>query len=285
MGYHASLQFFSLHKVTSCDVRSLVVEVEVRCVKPGLQTRHSCRSSKIRHAPGREHASNVTMFSSGDNPRPPYMGEPSQLLHDMAEVDLATRSSTFNAFQTYLYDPITGFGKTMQDGDEFAEIPKEAFEARLGLLMNTFWAAVVNPYVILNTPKDEMIGVAPHGNSTSTTSYETLPTYRISAVWLGIYAVAVAILALATVGNLWLRFTVRVPDFLDSVSALTRDTPFVDRPDEASSALGSAEQMKLLGDRWVRIQDVQPSKAVGRIALSDDRALRSQVLEWDRLYE
>jgi hypothetical protein len=43
--------------------------------------------------------------------------------------------------------------------------------------------------------------------------------------------------------------------------------------------------MDLLNEKWVRIQDVQPSERVGRIALSDDKALERRKLDRDRLYE
>jgi len=62
-------------------------------------------------------------------------------------------------------------------------------------------------------------------------------------------------------------------------------TPFVQRPAGVSSALGGAEQMALLNDKWVRIQDVQASRELGRIALSDDRTLGMHTLDRDRLYE
>ena len=52
----------------------------------------------------------------------------------------------------------------------------------------------------------------------------------------------------------------------------------VDRREGMSSALGGAKQIDLLRDKWVRIQDVQPSMVLGRIALSDDTTLESQLL-------
>jgi len=43
--------------------------------------------------------------------------------------------------------------------------------------------------------------------------------------------------------------------------------------------------MALLNDKWVRIQDVQASRELGRTALSDDRTLGMHTLDRDRLYE
>lgn len=99
------------------------------------------------------------------------------------------------------------------------------------------------------------------------------------------YLAAVAVLTLVTICNLCFRLVVHVPDFIDSASALARDTPFVQRPTGISSALGGAEQMALLKDKWVRIQDVQASRELGRITLSDDRTLGMHTLDRDRLYE
>lgn len=116
-GYYGSLDFFSLH-VTSCNVHSSVVEVEVSCVKPGAQLHRSCRSARIRNAPGQEPLSNATVFSRGDVPGNPLGSYPAILLHDLVRVDLATHNSEFNAFQMYLSDPTAGFANTASDGDE-----------------------------------------------------------------------------------------------------------------------------------------------------------------------
>ncbi|KAK0730887.1 hypothetical protein B0H67DRAFT_476149 [Lasiosphaeris hirsuta] len=296
-GYYGSLEFFSRRNVTSCNVHSSVVEVEVRCVKPGAQLRRSCRSTRIRNALGQGPFSNATVFSRGDAPGNPLGGYPSILLHDMVNVDLATHNSEFNAFQMYLSDSTAGFANTAAYGDEFCSVSREAFEARLGMLINTFWVASLEQFTILNrdgikSPKDVNWTTIfydtrkfLYANSTSVSSYFTEPTYRILVPWISVYLAAVTVLALATICNLWLRLAVRVPDFIDSVSALARDTPFVRRPAGVSSALGGAEQMDLLKDRWVRVQDVQASQELGRIALSDDKTLGMHTLERDRLYE
>ncbi|KAK5659988.1 hypothetical protein OQA88_13454 [Cercophora sp. LCS_1] len=123
-----------------------------------------------------------------------------------------------------------------------------------------------------------------YGHSWSETDAPFGRKYYVSVPWISVYLVAVVVLTAVTVCNLWLRITVRVPDFLDSVSGLARDSVFVARPEGVSSALGGAEQMKLLNEKWVRIQDVHPLDPVGRIALSDDRTLGMQKLEGDRLY-
>lgn len=194
-----------------------------------------------------------------------------------------------------LSDPVAGFANTLGSGDEFCNVSQEAFEARLGLLINTFWVESLAQFTVLNrdginTPQDVNwttffynTRAFLYASSTSTTSCFAEPTFRILVPWISIYLAAV--LTIATICKLWFRLAVRVPDFLDSVPAMARDTPFVRRPGGVSSALGGAKQMDLLNDRWVRVQDVQASQEFGRIALSDDETLGMHTLDRDRLYE
>jgi len=216
----------------------------------------------------------------------------------MPLINTATHPAEFNAFQMYLVDPTAGFSNNAAYGDEFCDVPKEAFEARLGLLINTYWMASLNPTTVLqrdgvNGPQDvnwasNIVGDSAkylHANSTGTTFSYTEPTYQISMPWLIVYFLAAAVLTAAAACNLCLRLTVRIPDFLDSVFALARDTPFISLPGATSSAMSSTEQGKLLGSKWVRVQDVQPLQPRGRIAVSDDKTLASQTLNHERLYE
>jgi hypothetical protein len=294
--YSTTLAFFSKSNVTTCYVRSSVVEVEVRCTKSDSESRTACRSNRIRHPPGFGEYSNTTIFFTDRGSSLGTYGP--QLVADMPLINTVTHIAEFNAFQMYLVDPTAGFSNNAAYGDEFCDVPKEAFEARLGLLINTYWMASLNPTTVLqrdgiNGPQDvdwasNIVGDGAkylHANSTGTTFSYTEPTYQISTPWLIVYFLAAAVLTAAAACNLCLRLAVRIPDFLDSVFALARDTPFISLPGATSSAMSSTEQGKLLGGKWVRVQDVQPLQPRGRIAVSDDKTLASQPLNHERLYE
>jgi len=213
-GYYGSLDFFSLHNITSCSVHSSVVEVEMSCVKPGAQLRRSCRSARIRNAPGQESFSNATVFSRGEAPGYPLGSYPPILLHDLVRFDLATHNSEFNAFQKYLSDPTAGFANTASDGDDFCNVPAATFEARLGLLINTFWVPSLEQFTVLN--RDGIKGPEDvnwttsfydtraflYANSTSVSVYATESTYRILVPWMSTYLATVAVLTLVTICNL-----------------------------------------------------------------------------------
>ncbi|TPX09812.1 uncharacterized protein E0L32_009003 [Thyridium curvatum] len=275
-GFWGTLVHFAHTTATTCDVHSAVVDVEVRCVKASVDTVVSCRSARVRAAPGQDTASNITMFSdAAGNPDWLYMN---RYLENLASVGVTQHPANLGAVAMYLQDPIRGL--TNQDGEgEFGMVPGAA--AIMG------HDGISGPQSI---PWDQPFTWSRPGSMYSNATGGRLqsfsaPTYELSGAWLAVYFVSVGVVLLAAVGNIALRWVVRAPDFLGSISALSRDSPYVDSAAAGSSARDGKTQTRLLREKWVRIQDVQPDEANGRIALSDDRSLGSRKLDWARRFE
>ncbi|OMP86674.1 hypothetical protein BK809_0003846 [Diplodia seriata] len=107
-------------------------------------------------------------------------------------------------------------------------------------------------------------------NTTGNFTAFTADYYELQKPWFTLYMASTLVLTLCGLVNVVLRTMIRAPDFLGSISALTRDSPFVDAP-PGGSTMDGTDRARLLKDKWVRIQDVKPDEEVGRIAFSDGK--------------
>lgn len=70
-----------------------------------------------------------------------------------------------------------------------------------------------------------------------------------------------------------LRTRIHAPDFLGSISALVRDSPYINKP-EGGSVLDGTLLANLLGNNRVRIGDVRSEEEVGKIAFAEEVAVQ-----------
>jgi hypothetical protein len=104
------------------------------------------------------------------------------------------------------------------------------------------------------------------------TWYEfTAAVYHVNTLWFAFYFISAIVMMICAITNVVLRSMIHVPDFLGSISALTRDSTFVDVSTPASWMDGT-ERTRLLRDKWIMIQDVRPEESVGKNTFSDDVA-------------
>ena len=142
-------------------------------------------------------------------------------------------------------------------------VPLPQFQARLALLLNTYWQAGFGPteQTTGNLP-DNIAGlVTTVANSTLAqdvyaTNWGWLATLIICSVVLLVFGVAGAVWDAQTIG----------PDVLGFASGIIRHSKYIDLP-KGDSTMTGAERARMLADVRVMMQDVKGDREVGRIAL------------------
>lgn len=266
-------------KLTLCDVKSSYVDVDVGCNRSSYAGELVCTANRMRHTFDMPIDSNESSLNYG-------WGFKRAIASDFPNLIPATHPGRLTTLEQYIQDPPSSFEYGLSI--TYDQLDMDVFEARLAMLLNTFWRISMNQ----STP----LGL--DGVSLNRTDYyaqfwghadgewQTLASrhYKIHHRWFTLFTTATAVMTACAVANIALRTRIRAPDILGAISTLTRDTPFVDAL-PGGSTLDGASRAKLLKDKWVRLQDVKPEDSVGRIAFSDDKGLGSWKLTWERQYE
>lgn len=266
-----------------CTPSTSYIDTEVKCSRVADYAPLICTAERARHTRGRPIDANTTVLSFKGN---------LELLSLIPRLLPDPEGGRNNLLNLFLRDPT--LARPMSAFYEYTEfvgpppldnVPMEIFEARLAAVFNTVIRASYEQSIIVGSDglspstesfsvnaADRDISVTPLStwdNGTGTWAEFTEPAYEVDVLWMVIYAVSTLVMTVFAVGHVVLQVRVKSPDFLTSISALTRDSPFVAVP-EGASGLGGPERARLLRHKRVRIQDVQPEGDVGRIAFGDD---------------
>ena len=272
-----TLMFYTMNNVTFCETVTEYVETSVRCQRMTIGGELKCSVTKMRNIPGFDDLKNVTALNVGFH---------SAVLEQIPYTMASNHPSEAGILEKWLKNPPTAF----QDYDPllkgwyqgFEDVPMVVLQNRLAMILNTFNLATLDMENIVGSDGLSLTNRdANWGNTTGSWSEYTPPVYHLRRAWFLLYFASAFVLLACAITNIVLRILIRVPDFLGSVSALTRDSLFVDVPTPAST-LDGTERSRLLQHKWVMIQDVRPGNEVGRIAFSDAPAMVP--LRKDRLY-
>lgn len=266
--------------LTLCDVKSSFVDVDVGCNRSSSSRELVCTANKMRHTLDMPISSNETSFNYG-------WGFKRAIATEFPNLIPATHPGYSTTLEQYIQDPSSSFEQNYLIS--YDQLDMKIFEARLAMLLNTFWRISINQSVPLGldgislnrTGYDAQFWGHVDGqwNAFSSQRY-----YMFHLRWFALFTTATAIMMACALANIVLRTRIRAPDILGAISTLTRDTPFVDAMAK-SSTLDAMSRTKLLKEKWVRIQDVRPEERIGKIAFSDDRGLGFRELTWKRQYE
>lgn len=251
--------------ITTCFSNVTYVELFINCnydVYAGLK----CQAEKIRRLPTPPLSTNFTAFernATGSTGLKLFRN----LTTDPNEYD--TLDSTF--IEKWLWDPpSTVLAKPVNDGTaKLNTLPIDLFSKRLGLLWNTFFHATVYPSIVvgdaLNVTEHSGLQVVVHQAEGPASGFQQ---YIVNWRWMAMYFVTVAIMILASILTVLLRFLSKGPDILGYVSTLLRDSPFMEEQAARGSTLTGLERARLLENHRVRLLDVQADQEVGRIAIA-----------------
>lgn len=266
------------NNMTLCDIKTSYVDVDVSCSRGSAYGELACASQRMRHSPNLPVSSNKSALDYGGE------GFRLAIAREFPSLLPATHPQTLTTLERYLQDPPTLFNRYFDLSYDHLDI--HVFQARLALLFNTFWRISLDQGIIVGSDGVSLnrSGLSAWGRTQGMWSRPTQPYYQVQSAWIGLYFVGSTVMMLCALCNVLLRTRIRVPDFIGSVSGLTRDSPFITLP-SAGSLLDGTDYIRLLKGKWVRIQDVQPDSIVGRIAISDEQSLPGSDLRWGRRYE
>lgn len=267
-----NLFFTTRYNVTYCRISTAYVDAGVECSRASDNGALDCAVNKMRHSSGLPIEGNLTALDINLNVR---------VLNEMPYTLASQHPFEPSFLEQYLKDPPTAF-QISYDMDKawYEDLPLNVFENRLSMVLNTFLRSSLN--ITINFGNDgaslENRGSV-WANATGKWSIYTTKVYQVDKTWIALFLAAALILTICAIINVILRSMIRVPDFLGSLSALTRDTPFIQAP-ASGSAMDGDDRSRLLRDKWVIIQDVQPNNETGRLAFTDER--RTLPVSWDR---
>jgi hypothetical protein len=264
------------YNLTLCDVRTEYVDCEVVCSRAVANGDLACSVNKIRHTPTMKGRGNFTLLDLARN-----IKILKQIPYTMASLHPSHGEPSI--LEQWLKDPPTAFElKYDRNAYWYEDIPLPLFSNRLAMVLNSYLRASLNMTITVGSDGTSAQGRdVDWARTTGTWTQFTSPVYRVNKSWFALYFIAVVVLILSALVNIILRSLIHVPDFLGSISALTRDSQFFSVP-MPSSGMDGTERARLLQDKWVMIQDVRPDEAVGRIAFSD--AVAGVGLRLDRMY-
>lgn len=262
--------------ITLCEITTSYVDSQIACTRPSNDGELSCAVEAVRHTKGLPVSGNLTAFD---------IGQASRILIQIPYIlaNLHPSSIAPGILESFLKDPPSAFD-TKYDPDQwdYRNLPLDVFSARLSMLINTFLRASLDMPSLVGMNSTALVNEAYWMNTNANWTEFTPDIYDVKKPWFTLYIASTLVMTLCALANIVLRAMTRAPDFLGSVSALTRDTPFIDAP-AGGSFMDGTERARLLKDKWVRIQDVKPDEDVGRIAFSDAKGPGR--LRTDRQYE
>ncbi|KAL1649605.1 hypothetical protein SLS58_001662 [Diplodia intermedia] len=221
----------------------------------------SCGVKAVRHTSGLPVSGNLTAL---DEPT-----AAASMLQAIPFVLSSRHPRDPGTLDKLLKDPLSIFKEKYDTNTWYYEdMSLNLFQARLGMLLNTFIRASYDMPSLVGMKSMTWDNETEWANTTGIWTEFTEDIYDIQIPWFTLYMASTIVLTLCGLVNVVLRTMIRAPDFLGSISALTRDTPFVDAP-PGGSTMDGTDRARLLKDKWVRIQDVKPDEEVGRIAFSD----------------
>lgn len=258
-----TITFYTWKNLTICTIATEYVDSMIECSRATQNEDLACSVRKMRRTADKPVRGNLTALDIG---RSYYV-----LGHTPYTIP-AIHASEPSMLEKWLYDPSTVLDDTVRrlysqvgPGSVYENIPLEVFSNRLSMVLNTNLLAMFNMSIIVGGDATQDVQ---WGNTTGTWTEFTAPVYTINTTWFALYFISAIVLLICAIINVVLRSLSHAPDFLGSISALTRDSPYFDVPTPASGLEGT-ERSRFLKDKWVMIQDVAPDNEVGRIALSD----------------
>jgi len=177
------------------------------------------------------------------------------------------------------------------------KLPKDVFTERFALLFNSFYQAGLAPnYQTGALPTNMSVyDLDYHLDGNNSSPFQSNATtarvahyqrvYVSNRSWLALMMICSLILQICAIAGLVLKHRLRGPDILGFVSSMTRDNQYTPLH-PGGSTLDGLERARLLRNVPVRLEDVNWSEDIGRIALTftDGEAKSASRLRENRLY-
>lgn len=188
----------------------------------------------------------------------------------------------------YLHDPTTFSNTTIlyhspnnSTVPDLRSIDSRLVSQRLGLLLNTFFRAMLNTLV-----ENDMDG-SPFQKYVNASTEFVSPapsTYALDKTWISIYLVSSIISLVISLAAVGLRFVCRAPEVFGCISLGLRYSSFLDDP-RINTTMDGSEVSRKLAKELVMVGNINAEGEPGRIAFGKDGVVRQlSVPEKDRAY-
>ncbi|KAL9572606.1 hypothetical protein ACKAV7_003439 [Fusarium commune] len=228
-----------------CDISTSYIDMDVGCSRATIDADLVCHAKRARHTPSHPIKGNLTALSSfrlsvGVLPELPFTGA-SQHVSEPSILELYLRDP-WGIFQgnggAYMDDPYSSTKLGC-----FTSVPPEIIEQRLATALNTINMSGYEVNVLTGSKgaPSTYTFYAPvlWQNTTATWTEFDKDTYELDKLWFVMTIMSTAILFICAIANIVIRQRIKAPDFLDSLAGLTRDSPFIDVPQDGSGKSGS----------------------------------------------
>jgi hypothetical protein len=251
---------------TICEISTEYVQAQIRCSRAADNADLACFVESMRHNPDLLGFGNLTALDIGGN---------RELLEYIPYTGASSHAREASILEKWLMDPPAALDTSQKldagaNGPGFMNVSREVFAGRFAMALNTHLRATLDTSYTVGSDglalKNETQSWA---RTNGTWTEYTAPTYHLNRSWFLLYLLSAIVLAICALANIILRTIIYVPDFLGSVSAMTRDSKYI-QVRSPGSTLDGTERSRLLRYKRVMVQDVQPDEVIGRIALSDD---------------
>ncbi|KAM0386202.1 hypothetical protein ACHAPY_000754 [Fusarium culmorum] len=266
-----------------CDISTSYIDMEVACNRLTADADLICKANRVRHAHSHPIKGNWTPLSNFRTPQ--------HIFTELTYMGASQHIAEPTALEMYLRDPLALFQRVsggyrgdydpMNELGCFVSLPPEIMERRLATALNT---AVMSSYPLRILTGGMGLGLEEQSHwQNITASWAEFDTdiYVLNKPWFVTTIVSTVILIICAVANVVIRQLIKAPDFLDNITGLTRDSPFIDLPEDGSGKSGP-DRLATVKNVKVRIGDIYPEREVVRIALTTE--LNSPKLRWNRSY-
>ncbi|KPA41667.1 hypothetical protein FLAG1_05421 [Fusarium langsethiae] len=268
-----TLVFGTNDNSTICDMSHVYVDIDIMCDRPRTFVTMVCEVQRIHHSHSHDVSVSDTNMTSNRGPGP------GAFIATLPWLITSFRAGMKSPFENYLSDPALGIEDDETGGfgvtTEFTRLPLRVFAHKLALIINTAMrVSYYEPAVLasgrMNLTEMETLGPGNAIHYTNTTGKFTTSEerYQVQKTWMAIYIFSL-LMGISILATVLLSLATRAPDFLTSISALTRDSVHVHVPPGGSTYCGD-ERARLLKNRRLKIRDVLSDEDVGYVALADD---------------
>lgn len=273
--------------MTVCSLSTTRIDMKVECTRslPGREI--SCSARSARHSKGFPLTAEEKLYQNSTVVSRFFTSIP-----NLAPSPYS-RPLTPSPMEEFLADPLIGADYDTSLDQQYMALPPDIFEARLANVLNTVMRGSYETTITVGRDRSGYLyhqkdfgerRLPEYGKMTGVGSSWSPPMYRLDKGWFTVYILSTVILFVCVMITVYLRAMIRVPDFLNNISALARDSFYVQMP-VGGTFLDGMQMTRRIGKKRVKIGDVSSNDQIGRIAFADEENVRSGPLCVGRLYE
>lgn len=244
-----------------CTIQTSYVEVSVRCLA------QSCVVARIRRSQSSHPPSSWTPLDTASTSSFGWFAT-----HFVGALKDGHQGAV-TPYQSFILDPLDAFNSSLQR-PPVSTVPKAIFSIRLSQLFNTYWIALLAPTAIAkglnnaNLTVDTSIVEGTEQQSTEATITHLVYVVKCDNLWLTVLLISTGVTTLIGIFGIVATMCRRGPELGLNISAMIKDSPFVDSP-AISSTLDASDRTRMCKNLVVKYGDVACEDEFGHVAIGN----------------